>query len=85
MDLVYLAYEDAHAYGTKWTKYIWLAKIQKPLEQTRLSLFGLRRYTHVWNEVDLVYLACEDTHGMERSGLSIFSLRRYTRYGTKWT
>ena len=91
VDLVYLACEDTHVMersglsifglrrytrnGTKWTKYIWLAKIQKPLEQTRLSLFGLRRYTHVWNEVDLVYLAYEDTHGMERSGLSIFGLR----------
>ena len=35
--------------------------------------------------MDLVHLACEDTHVMERSGLSIFGLRRYTRYGTKWT
>ena len=54
VDLVPLA--CTHEYGTKWTKYHWLAKMSK--EQSGLSTIGWRRW--VKNKVDLIPLAGED-------------------------
>ena len=67
--MVALAYEDEYAYGTKWSWYLWLAKMKLCMERSGLGSFGLRRYVCVWNELVLVPLACEDECGV----------------GTKWS
>ena len=41
--MVALANEDEYAYGTKWSWYLWLAKMKLCMERSGLGSFGLRR------------------------------------------